>query len=451
LNGTKQKLIEAMNSAYNLVFEDSEDDWRSAPGQAFNIYETMQKVAEETRHAFQGLPLELIKAVWHAPGTDEWHLQLAKHAIAHDMLGAGLPRGSWTCHWYSPTVSTGPNGKLAWVPVLQGHALPDVQKMAQAYEILDDEAAHACVMAVKYASAPDYSPNLRTMGELSGYLPGGQYSWQIPGVPRHLAGMLGGGLLGAGMGAGAGWLASRVLPRAWDRSRLPKTMAILGSLVGSAPGMAATLSNLANHSSWTDDGLFADALPPMQKYQSESPSYPGGSSAPAVFHHNPEYDPAAQIESPPSKYKLASDELDRVLTDELHPIAKKAISDTGYEIDYPMADIPVAQVARDMFDDPHVTSTLPLPMRAATYGLVDAAWRAKQLGNQDVNSVRVVSPADIARVTAGMGAGYLSGALVGRVLGTLLGAPIETQDTLKRVGLYSGAIANVLPLAFPGY
>ena len=26
-------------------------------------------------HAFQGLPLGSIKAVWHAPGTNEWHLQ----------------------------------------------------------------------------------------------------------------------------------------------------------------------------------------------------------------------------------------------------------------------------------------------------------------------------------------------------------------------------------------
>ena len=40
---------------------------------------------------------------------------------------------------------------------------------------------------------------LRAAGELFVYLPGGQFSSELPGA-RHLAGMIGGGLLGAGFG-----------------------------------------------------------------------------------------------------------------------------------------------------------------------------------------------------------------------------------------------------------
>src|SRR4051794_27441683 len=97
----------------------------------------------------------------------------------------------------------------------------------------------------KLASA-DYSPVIRGMGELSGDLPGGHYSWQVPGVPRYRQGALGGGLIGAGLGYGAGWLGSRVLPSNWDRSRLPKTLAILGSPAGAAPGAASLASSAAN-------------------------------------------------------------------------------------------------------------------------------------------------------------------------------------------------------------
>jgi hypothetical protein len=72
---------------------------------------------------------------------------------------------------------------------------------------------------------PGGSPTMTALGELSGYLPGGHMSWTIPGVPRGLAGMVGGGLIGAGLGYGAGWLGSRLLPKKWNKDRLPRTAA----------------------------------------------------------------------------------------------------------------------------------------------------------------------------------------------------------------------------------
>jgi hypothetical protein len=72
--------------------------------------------------------------------------------------------------------------------------------------------------------------------------------------------MLGGGLIGAGLGYGAGWLGSRILPKSWDRSRLPKTLAILGGMAGMSPGLATMGFNAANGKSLGDDSLLQ--MPP---------------------------------------------------------------------------------------------------------------------------------------------------------------------------------------------
>ncbi len=77
------------------------------------------------------------------------------------------------------------------------------------------------------AAGMDYSPTLHGLGAVTGYLPGGALSWHIPGVPRHLQGILGGGLLGAALGYGAGKLGSGLLPKKWDKTKLPRTLTVL--------------------------------------------------------------------------------------------------------------------------------------------------------------------------------------------------------------------------------
>ena len=128
--------------------------------------------------------------------------------------------------------------------------------------------------------------------ERSGYLPGGNLSWK----PPHLQGMLGGGLLGAGLGYGAGYLGSKVLPRSWDRNRLPRTTAILGALAGMSPGLATLAFNAAspadssgNPHSLLDDSLLQAPPPHASAHQTYLPSYPYGSSGPAELVRNPAY------------------------------------------------------------------------------------------------------------------------------------------------------------------
>lgn len=100
---------------------------------------------------------------------------------------------------------------------------------------------------------------------------------------------------------------------------------------------------------------------------------------------------------------------------------------------------------------PLIAAQLPLPVRAATGGLLEVAWQEKQRRDDRSGGgagARLVSPMDIARITAGMGTGYLSGALVGKTLGLLTGMSDSMQEKLKNTGLWAGVVQNVIPMAF---
>jgi hypothetical protein len=274
------------------------------------------------------------------------------------------------------------------VTIARGAALPDHEKWAAMLSALDDRLAEMLSQTLdnnNNASAPlvstafnpafnpvsnrvkaanhTYSPTLRGLGELSGYLPGGQLSWSIPGVPRHLQGMLGGGLLGAGLGYGAGWLGSRMLPASWNRERLPRTMAILGSLTGVAPGAAALLSNLAKGPDaqgdthiWSDDSLFQSPPNLVKRFQQSVPLRASGPNTPAELGLNPGpetgFRPGPEagfrpVQSPvldqvkgasPGQLEAA---LDEVVGDQRSPVVKQAVSETGFEVDWEPPQIPV--------------------------------------------------------------------------------------------------------------
>src|SRR5215471_2166343 len=79
-----------------------------------------------------------------------------------------------------------------------------------------------------------YSPALRRMGELLNFYPG-HYPGGIPNYPSPLTAMLTSGLVGGGLGYGTGWLAEKLLPEGWGK-KLKRTGAVLGALLGAAPG-----------------------------------------------------------------------------------------------------------------------------------------------------------------------------------------------------------------------
>ena len=107
--------------------------------------------------------------------------------------------------------------------------------------------------------------------------------------------------------------------------------------------------------------------------------------------------------------------------------------------------IDVPEFERTIWTDPRVSQQLTLPQKAMATGLLSGA--AQTTGQPNT---RWVTPWDMARMTAGMGSGYISGAIVGKVLGALTGMPTDVQDQLKERGVWAGAVANTLPLAFRG-
>lgn len=99
---------------------------------------------------------------------------------------------------------------------------------------------------------------------------------------------------------------------------------------------------------------------------------------------------------------------------------------------------------RIVYEDPFVAARLNPREQAMATGLVTGAQHLP--GRQSSSSL--VSPIDIARVVAGMGAGYVSGSLVGGTLGRLMGLPDGARNAIIQAGTFSGAIKSILPLAF---
>jgi hypothetical protein len=71
-------------------------------------------------------------------------------------------------------------------------------------------------------------------------------------------------------------------------------------------------------------------------------------------------------------------------------------------------------------------------------------------GSQAIAGSPYVTPADMARLTAGMGVGYASGLVVGRTLGVFAGMPKPTQDRIAQTGALAGVVKSALPLLY-GY
>ncbi len=256
--------------------------------------------------------------------------------------------------------------------------------------------------AVKLA----YSDAVRSTGEFLGYLPGKALG-MIPNTPTPLKAMLASGIVGAGLGYGAGYAGEHMLPNNWQRGKLRKTMALIGALTGAAPAMAWGLGNKLNGADFNDDSFL---------------------NTPKV-ENNYDWPPAPVSED----YRIG---------DVLWPSKiKTAESLTGLDLTKTLID--TQELERTIWGDPRVAPRLPNNVQAATSGLMAAAREVS-------SSPRFVTPADMAHVTAGMGVGWLSGAIVGKALGVLTGLPSSAQETLKQTGMWAGAIRTIIPTAFGG-
>jgi len=267
-----------------------------------------------------------------------------------------------------------------------------------------------------------YSPNLRRVGQALQMFPS-EVSKHIPGSPSPIASMVAGGLLGAGLGYGGGWVGEQLFPKKWKRGRLRRAMMMLGGLAGAVPGGIWGFTNRSIGRGFNDPSLLN--MPPEPNV------------------------PKNVMETRPNPYADIDSGLDVELQREVIPEPLKAASalPQGFQFESWPAQpsqsyIPVEEVTHTTMYDPRVAQRLSAPVQAVTNSVVQGA---SHLGG----GTRFITPMDMGRITAGMGSGYLSGLIVGKVLSALTGMPETTQSRLKSTGMWAGMLANTAPLMFP--
>ena len=249
-----------------------------------------------------------------------------------------------------------------------------------------------------------YSPILRRLGELTQFFP----SKDIPGFGgRPIASTVASGLLGAGVGYGAGWLGEKVIPR-WAQSpgTLRKRLALLGGAAGAAAGATPGLINLHDGRSFNDPTLWDHSID--EPWQG---NYFG------------------------SRYKAAVDQFV-----ESHSLG--TIGGPSFE-DQPL--IQTDELGRVLWGTGASPQTTAMTM-GAVYG-------ANQMPDPR-SSPGMVTPHQVGLFGMAMGAagggiqGYIAGRAVGLGLGLLTGMPAGTQNTLGRTGATLGVLNTLVPKLF---
>ena len=268
-----------------------------------------------------------------------------------------------------------------------------------------------------------YSPFLRRAGELLSFFPG-KYPGGLPNYPSTATAMLSSGLLGAGLGYGAGTLAETLYPREWERGKLRRTLAMMGGAAGTMPGLALGLNNLHQGRGFNDLSYLA----------------PPAGSAPQMASADLQKLSSIQLGTAYKEACAMYGTVNELLLEELHKEAwgGDSIGEDDRRATHTPMDINVDAMGRTLWE----TGTDP-----ATAGLTMAVLNAadQMPGGQQSGWV---TPMQMGELAARMGAGYVSGALVGKALGLLAGLSPGTQDLLARTGLYAGAVKALLPRVF---
>lgn len=359
--------------------------WREVPAIAVELAEKSAATTKEVRAAIKDLPTDGFLDLWHNSTIDKLLLNAGdwmKQSDIDEWLGVLQPLAAKVDYDYEIGSPGSGDGIGTW------------SKIAQR------PLAARCFMEKR-----SVSPTLSALSQITGFKKG-----IIPGAPNAMIGTLTGGLLGAGLGYGAGWLGEKLMPEKWERGKLRRTLAILGGIGGAAPGLIGMYSNV-------------DAGRPF--YQN-APEPPPGQNISGLSPR----DRFQKVKGWGGDYP----DPDAYKTWDAEHYKQSAL--TGWKPgDWPAINVP--DFARRVWDDP----LLRPPEQAAAVGLVSGASALRGGAN-------LISPMDVARMTAGMGTGYLSGALIGKVFGALTGMPGSTQDRLRNAGLWAGLISNIIPIAF---
>ena len=261
-----------------------------------------------------------------------------------------------------------------------------------------------------------YSPTLRRLGELAQFFP----SNDIPGFGgRPIAAMIASGLLGTGLGYGAGWLGEKVLP-SWAQTKgtLRKRLALLGGVGGTLLGSTPGLLNWHEGRSFNDPTLFKGF--PEDGFEDRLPTSVSDTDALSERYS----DAVANFIAKQSEDALGSlggpsfTEMPLIRTNELGQVlwGTNASPQTT-------AMTMGAVYGAGQMQDPNATPGLVTPHQTGLFGMAMGA--------------------------AGGGLkGYIVGRAVGYGLGILTGMPDGTQAILGRSGATLGVINSLVPRLF---
>jgi hypothetical protein len=250
----------------------------------------------------------------------------------------------------------------------------------------------------------------------------GQAVQKMIGGPTGLTEALVNGLIGGGLGYGAGWIADQFLPEEhFQKGRLPMTFGLVGAGVPAALGLWQYTTEQR-----------AKGLPPGT---GEPPPPPLPTHIPIPEHWTDPLPPPYTPQEP----KAAS----------IHPRFHKAAETTGALF---LRSIPVDAFGQVVWNDvrnppnrfgtksPWGDNSQPL----GTPPYAAAAVTGLLAGTAEAAGSPLVSPWQVATSAAvGTGKGWAAGLIAGKVLGALAGLRPETQQKLQSAGLWGGLITGV--------
>jgi len=252
-----------------------------------------------------------------------------------------------------------------------------------------------------------YSPALVRLGEALNFFPAKDIPWNRP---SPLAAMLTSGLMGAGLGYGLGWAGEKVLPEHWQKpGRTRKSLALLGAMLGAAPGAAWGLTN-----AMTDRPLNSNEL--LKEDTKAPPSF-------------------GRVDLSMLREKSSSDFVKKAFGLNDKRFGSGALSPEPVNLNR------LGQVLWDIGAGPQTA--------AAT---MSSVYAAQQLPGGV--GPGYVTPHQTGLLGTMMGAagggikGYATGWGVGKGLGLLTGMPSSTQNSLKRTGAMLGVINSLVPRLF---
>ena len=309
-----------------------------------------------------------------------------------------------------------------------------------------------------------YSPTLRRAGELLNFFPG-QLPGGIPNFPSPVAAMLTTGLVGAGLGWGAGKLIGKLLPNGYG-DNLGRTGMLLGGLLGVTPGAIWAGTNKSLGKGFNDNSLLnhpANAEPDYDIGATwanvGNAAYPNGNIEEKVK----DYIENLKIKGPrhsPSVMKRGSDDpLDAVPLGERYARAVAALteklayefgpadwnnSNTFGQMPGPRAPTPI-DVNINALGQTLWNSGASPNLTGATMG---AMYAAQQLPDPNSRPGWATSH-QLGQLAANAAGNYNKGLLVGAAINAAIGTPFRAS-TFGLGNAALGVIGAVVPKLFGG-